>query len=157
MQNSRTVAQTLLDETAHFRLFPLKIGFFKGVGGGPRNLILIGILLFLLLRSPCKNLKSYGNPLWGKSRGGKNKNTKRKKICKIVATFVFASSHGQRTHSARTKIPKIVATFICASSHGQRTHSGLQSQFHQISHYPVKVGLIGGVGGIPQISFSFDS
>ena len=45
------------------------------------------------------------------------------KIPKIVATFVYASSQGQRTHSARTKIPQIVATFVDASSQGQRTHS----------------------------------
>ena len=47
--------------------------------GGPRNLIFIGILLTLLLRSPCKNLKSYDNPLWGKSREGKKKKKKKKK------------------------------------------------------------------------------
>ena len=34
MQNSKTVAQTLLGETAHFGLFPPKISFFRGVGGG---------------------------------------------------------------------------------------------------------------------------
>ena len=34
--------------------------------------------------------------------GGKNK--KRKNIPKIVATFVYASSQGQRTHSARTNL-----------------------------------------------------
>ena len=38
-----------------FYHFQVKIGFFRGVGGGPRNLTFIGILLFLLLRSPCKN------------------------------------------------------------------------------------------------------
>ena len=42
---------------------------------------------------------------------------------KIVATYVSASSQGQRKHSARTKIPKIVATFVYARSQGQRTHS----------------------------------
>ena len=31
MENSKTVAQTLLGETAHFGLFPPKIGFFRGV------------------------------------------------------------------------------------------------------------------------------
>ena len=35
MQNFKTVAQTLLGETAHFGLFPPKIGFFKGVWGVP--------------------------------------------------------------------------------------------------------------------------
>ena len=38
----------------------------------------------------------------------------------VVATYVYASSQGQRTHSARTKI---VATYVYASSQGQRTHS----------------------------------
>jgi hypothetical protein len=57
--------------------------------------------------------------------GGNKKKTRKekKKIPKIVATLVYASSQGQRTHSARNKIPKIVATFIYASSQGQRTHS----------------------------------
>ena len=27
----------------------------------------------MLLRNPCKNLKSYDNPFWGKSNGGNNK------------------------------------------------------------------------------------
>jgi hypothetical protein len=60
-------------------------------------------------------------------------------VIKVVATYVSASSQGQRTHSARTNmflpaakgsartalgpIPKIVATFIYASSQRQRTHS----------------------------------
>ena len=41
----------------------------------------------------------------------------------IVATYIYASSQGQRTHSARTKMPFIVATYVYASSQGQRTHS----------------------------------
>ena len=35
--------------------------------------------------------------------GGNTKKTKKKNEPKIVATFVYASSQGQRTHSARTK------------------------------------------------------
>jgi hypothetical protein len=34
---------------------------------------------------------------------------KEKKMPFIVATYVYASSQGQRTHSARTKIEKIAA------------------------------------------------
>ncbi len=30
----------------------------------------------------------------------------------------------------------------------------LQSRFHKFPHFPVKIGLIGGIEGIPQISFS---
>ena len=32
--------------------------------GGPRIFFLMGIFLFLLLGSPCKNLKTYDNPFW---------------------------------------------------------------------------------------------
>jgi hypothetical protein len=39
----------------------------------------IGILMYMLLRSPCKNLKSYENPFWCFSNGGK-KNNKRNKF-----------------------------------------------------------------------------
>ena len=59
------------------------VRFFRGVRPPPPNLIFIGILQFLLLRSPCKNLKSYDNPLWGKGRGGNNKKKKRKKYLKF--------------------------------------------------------------------------
>ena len=58
-------------------------------------------------------------------------------IPKIVATFVYASSQGQRTHSARTKIPKIVATFVCASSQGQRTHSARTKILFSAVHWRI--------------------
>ena len=35
MQNFKTVAQTLLGETAHLGICPPKIGFFRGLGGVP--------------------------------------------------------------------------------------------------------------------------
>ena len=36
VQNFKTVAQSLLGETAHFGFCPPKIGLIEGVGGGPR-------------------------------------------------------------------------------------------------------------------------
>ena len=54
MQNSKTVAQTLLGETANFGFCPPKSIFFFGGGGArgvPEYFFLIGILIFLLLRS----------------------------------------------------------------------------------------------------------
>jgi hypothetical protein len=36
-----------------------------GGRGGPRNFFLIGILIFMILRGPCKNLKPYENPFCG--------------------------------------------------------------------------------------------
>ena len=65
MQNSKTVAITLLGETAHFGFCPLKIGFFRGGRWSPRNYFFIGIFILLWLRSPCKNLKSYDTPFLG--------------------------------------------------------------------------------------------
>ena len=35
-----------------------------GGRGGPRIIFLVGILIFLLLRSPCKISKPYDNPFW---------------------------------------------------------------------------------------------
>ena len=37
---------------------------------------------------------------------------KEKKMPFVVATYVYASSQGQRTHSARTKMPFVVATYV---------------------------------------------
>ena len=39
MQNFKTVAQTLLGETAHFGFCPPQIGFFRGLGGVPKFLV----------------------------------------------------------------------------------------------------------------------
>ena len=56
-----------------------------------------------------------------------------KKMPFIVATYVYASSRGQRTHSARTKMPFIVATYVYANSQGQRKHSART----KITHFEV--------------------
>ena len=78
MENSKTVAQTLLGETAHFGFYPPKLGFFRGVGGSPNFFFFIGIFIFLWVRSSCKNLKSYDTSLCSFSNGGNSKwkNTK---------------------------------------------------------------------------------
>jgi hypothetical protein len=49
-------------------------------------------------------LKPYETTSVVLNSGGKNNPKKKEKIPKIVATFVYASSKGQRTHSARTNI-----------------------------------------------------
>ena len=41
----------------------------------------------MLLRNPCKNLKSYDNPFWGKSKEGTNTKKKIVKIPKIVVSL----------------------------------------------------------------------
>jgi hypothetical protein len=49
-----------------------------------QKIFFIGILLFLLLRSPCKNLEPYDNPFWGFNNGGNKKKEKRKEKEKYV-------------------------------------------------------------------------
>ena len=38
------------------------------------RVILIGMLIYWLVMSPCKDLKFYDNPFWGKSKEGKTNN-----------------------------------------------------------------------------------
>jgi hypothetical protein len=63
-----------------FPHFPVKIGLFRGVGGVPEIIFFIEILLFLLLRSPCKKLKPYDNPFWGFEQGYQEINNKKRKF-----------------------------------------------------------------------------
>ena len=53
MQNSKTVAKTLLGETAHFGFCPPKISFLRRLGGVP-EFFFIEILIYLLFRNLCK-------------------------------------------------------------------------------------------------------
>jgi hypothetical protein len=50
-----------------------------GGRGGPQILFLIGILIFLLLRSLCQISKPYDNPFWEKSNNGRKKEEERRK------------------------------------------------------------------------------
>jgi hypothetical protein len=72
----------------------LRIGS-RGPGGGGPNFIFLPEFLFILVRSPCKHLKSYNNPSWDFNNGGKKKKKKGRKIPKIVVTYFYASSQGQ--------------------------------------------------------------
>jgi hypothetical protein len=78
----------------------------RGLVGVPDFLLLlIGILIFMLLRSPCEKLKPYDNPFWDfNNSGNTRKRRKVEKYFKVVVTYVYASSQGQRMHSAGTKI-----------------------------------------------------
>ena len=55
-----------------------------GGGGGPQIFFLIGIIIFLLIRSPGKILETYDNPFGDFSNGGKKKSEKIN-LPKIVA------------------------------------------------------------------------
>merc|ERR1712148_129881 len=86
---------------------PVKIAIFRGLGGGPQNLIFSGILLFLLLRNPCKNLKSYDNPFWKNSDDGRKRKRKKEKEEKksmiIVVPSCLKDADGARTRSDQKK------------------------------------------------------
>ena len=62
-------------------------------------IFLIGILIFLLLRSPCKISEPYDNPFWYFSNGGERK--RKINLPKIVA---YISCSAGRTHFARTNM-----------------------------------------------------
>ena len=68
-------------------------------------MIFLPEFLFILLRSPCKNLKPYDNPFWGLEQRYQEQENKRKqekeKLPKIVA---YLSCSAGRTHFARTVI-----------------------------------------------------
>jgi hypothetical protein len=53
-----------------------------------------------------QNFKTLRQPLLGELAMSWRKRREEKKIPFIVATYVYASSQGQRTHSARTKMKK---------------------------------------------------
>ena len=77
---------------------------FWGGRGGPRICFLIGFLLFLGFKSPCKNLKSYDNPFWVKKQGGweEEEGGQEENNSKKSGHLVCAISQGQRTHSTWT-------------------------------------------------------
>ena len=90
MQNFKTVAQTLLEELAHFGFCPPKIGFFRGLGGVPKIFFFIGIFLIVLLGSPCKNLKSYDTPFYGFEQSAGGERREREIMPSLMATSALA-------------------------------------------------------------------
>jgi hypothetical protein len=73
---------------------------------------LVGILIFypniFATLEPMQNCKTLRQPLLGELAMSRKKRERRKKerekMLFLVATYVYAASHGQRTHSAQTKI-----------------------------------------------------
>ena len=70
----------------------------------------------MLLRNPCKNLESYDNPFWGKSKEGNKKKRKEKreksgKIPKIVVTLVAPLAHATRSdqNTKNSGFPKLLS------------------------------------------------
>ena len=100
MQNFKTVTQTLLEKTAHFGFCPPKIGVFRGLGGVPKIFSLIGIFIFLWVRSPSKKLKSYHTPLCQFSNGGNKKNNKKTRVEKFTKNSGLWRFRRNRLHSA---------------------------------------------------------
>ena len=75
--------------------FPVKIGLIGGVWGGPRNSIFIGLLLFLLLRSPRKNSEPQLPPFLQKSKEERKK--KKKNNGKYYSHYVCTAPLGPKS------------------------------------------------------------
>jgi hypothetical protein len=99
------------------------------VVGEVPNFVLIGILIFMILRSPCKNLKPYNNPFVVLNSGSKKKKKKKKWPPSFIPTALHSDQNSGRLrlcqqpraahglHSDQKKnIPKMVATIVYASS-----------------------------------------
>ena len=114
-------------------MYPLvhaKIAYCKGKG--VPTFFFNGILIFLLVRSPCKISKPYDNPFWEKVTQGERREGEiraREKTLLIVDTYHCPHSEPQPKKERRRNMPTIVATYICASSHGQRSHSARTNYF----------------------------
>ena len=72
-------------------------------------IFVIGILIFLLLRSLCKISEPYDNPFWEKSDGGIRKKKERKKERRLIPTIVaYLRFSAGGTHFARTNLVRIM-------------------------------------------------
>ena len=109
MQKIKILRHPLLGETAHFGFCPPKIVFFRGLGGVPEIFFLLGIFIFLWVRTPCKKLKYYDTPLCHFGNGGNKK--KKRKIPKIVAYGCF-----DETVCTAPLGPKTVKTLVLVIS-----------------------------------------
>ena len=65
MQNSKTVAETLLGETAHFDFCPPKLGFFGGGWGGPRIFFSHWNPNIFIIEESMQKIRSLRKPLMG--------------------------------------------------------------------------------------------
>jgi hypothetical protein len=63
--NLSKVISKVLEPEDNFWNYPPLSAQLSHSRGGPRIFFLIGILIFLLVRSPCKISKPYNNPYWG--------------------------------------------------------------------------------------------
>ena len=57
----------------------------------------------MLLRNPCKNLKSYDNPFWKNSEGGRKKKKERKKEKEKKSMIIVVPSCLKDADGARTR------------------------------------------------------
>ena len=67
MENSKTVAQTLLGETAHFGFCSPKIGLFRGVGGAPKFFFLPWNPIIFVSKKHMKIFKTVAQTLLGET------------------------------------------------------------------------------------------
>jgi hypothetical protein len=96
-------------------------------GWGVPKFFFIGILIFMLLRSPCKNLKPYDNPFWGFEQRWREE--KKIDLPKIVAYLsLLCWSHGLRSDENSG-----LAKFLCWSQALRSNQDGKMASFRKLA------------------------
>ena len=125
-------------------IFPVKIGLIGGEGGVPEFLVLIGIFQFLLLGSPCKNLYSYDKSFWD------------------IFEIIPFSGQNRVNWGARGVLEiffSLESSYLCyLGAHAKicTPMISLSGIYLKLAHFPVKIGLIGGLGGSPKFDFHWN-
>ena len=121
--------------------FPIKIGLIQGVGGVPKIWFIIGIFLLILLGSPLKDSEPFNKPFWD--------------IFEISPFSDQNRVNSQGRGGPRIFFFQLESYYLCyLGAHTQILNPiSLSGIYLKIAHFLVKIGLIRGVGGVPEIRF----
>ena len=101
------------------------------VRGVPPILFLIGILIFLWVRSLCKNLEPYNNPFWDFNNGGESKSEKILITKNSGLPKLLRWSHELRSNQCSENFSRPIFCYL-----------GLHAKFHSIFQFHFKISCL---------------